>query len=40
VKIEMISRFKTKQEQKTIVSQLAGGQVTSSSARTGCCRRT
>ena len=27
VKIEMISRFKTKQEQKTIVSQLAGGQV-------------
>jgi transcription-repair coupling factor (superfamily II helicase) len=27
VKIEMISRFKSKQEQKTIVSQLAGGQV-------------
>ena len=27
VKVEMISRFKTKQEQKTIVSQLAGGQV-------------
>src|SRR4029077_8211176 len=27
VKIEMISRFKTKQEQKTIVSQLAAGQV-------------
>ena len=40
VSIDMISRFRTKQEQKTVVAHSPPGSSTSSSARTGCCRRT
>ena len=41
VRIDMISRFRTKQEQKEIARRACTpARSTSSSARTGCCRRT
>ena len=41
VRIDMISRFRTKQEQKAIARRSSPpARSTSSSARTGCCRRT
>jgi transcription-repair coupling factor (superfamily II helicase) len=40
VRIDMVSRFRSKAEQKKALEELAAGGSTSSSARTACCRRT
>ena len=40
VRIDMVSRFRSKAEQTETLADLAAGKVDSSSARTACCRRT